>query len=195
MEQVQADDTNGPQWAVCQRPSFRANYFGSLSLSHSFLFFFATKIIFSGLRNLWGSLLYSENRIRQGHNSTNCYSCVQMCAWEKDSLQSDILEVPSSACFNNHYVKRGHFYGEWFRKLPEKQTPSKSLSVHFLSLPSSSSHRWFGFWAGGWEAETSSWAPVPWAGVSAPPGSTGTQRAPSRNRRTYTGSQSFAFFK
>lgn len=61
-----------------------AHISGLITLAFSLsLFFFSIIITFCGFRNVWGSLLRSENRIQPGWNSADRYSCVQMQAWRR----------------------------------------------------------------------------------------------------------------
>lgn len=105
-----------------------------------------------------------RNRVQLGQNSANCYSCVQMHAWKKDSAQNDIVGYHIYVILITTMSNETIFMGKWFLKLPEQQTSSKSQSVHVLCLPSSSSHLWFGFRSsdlvGSLEAETCSGIPV-----------------------------------
>lgn len=79
-----------------------------------------------------------RNKIQLGQNSANCYSCVRMHAWKKDSAQNDIVGCHIYAILIITMSNETIFMGKWFLKLPEQETPSKSQSVHVLSLPSSS---------------------------------------------------------
>lgn len=140
----------------------RGHFSGLIILAFLSFFFYCNNYFFVVLEFMSFSSIF-RNRIQLRQNSANCYSCVQMHAWKKDSAQNAIVGYHIYVILISTMSNETIFMGKWFLKLPEQQT-SENRSVHVLFLPSSSSHQWFGFHnsdlVGSLEAETCSGIPV-----------------------------------